>query len=85
MKKNDVIDSLYDDKKCRLYDKMEYMLADDDDFECLTDLPKKSFKKFTRFMQDERINKNNIQETIKNDIKLILYNEKNKPKSNRIT
>jgi hypothetical protein len=69
--KEDVIDTLYDDSKCFLKDKYD---------EIKGDMGNKYRKKYDRFDGDKS---KHVEKNAKNDVKLMLYNDKNIPLKTR--
>jgi hypothetical protein len=69
--KEDVIDTLYDDSKCFLKDKYD---------EIPGDMGNKYRKKYDRFDGDKS---KHVEKNAKNDVKLMLYNDKNIPLKTR--
>jgi uncharacterized Zn-finger protein len=67
-----VIDKLYSDKRALLMEKFD---------ELLHDLPEDAIKRFGRFINDQQ--DNTVANTIKQEIKLILYNNKNIPEETK--
>jgi hypothetical protein len=66
------IDDLYDNKKDILVEKFD---------ELVNTLPEHAIKKFKRFLNDEQDDK--IANTIKEELKLTLYNNKNIPEATK--
>ena len=71
--RKEIIDDMYDSKRDILSDKFD---------EILENLPDHAIKKFKRFLHDEQDNK--ISQKIKEEIKLILYNNKHIPEKTKI-
>jgi hypothetical protein len=69
--KDEIIDTLYDDKKLFLEEKYE---------EIKEDMDEKFRTKFERFKNDKR---KNVEKSGKNDTKLILYNNRDIPMKTR--